>query len=64
MGIFATQRSSSLGCCMTPRFIVDANLPPALARMIAAAAYEATHVSDIDMLATNDTLIEIRKNYR
>lgn len=36
------------------RFLVDAQLPPALARDIAAAGHEAVHVADIGMAAAPD----------
>lgn len=38
-------------------FLVDAQLPPALARWLAQQGHEATHVSDIDMAAASDRSI-------
>jgi len=42
------------------RFLVDANLPPALARWLVSAGYEAHHVSDFGMEATADQAIWAR----
>jgi predicted nuclease of predicted toxin-antitoxin system len=39
------------------RFIVDAQLPPALARWLAAEGHEAEHVADRQMAAASDTTI-------
>ena len=39
------------------RFIVDAQLPPALARWLTAAGHEAEHVADTRMAAASDTAI-------
>jgi predicted nuclease of predicted toxin-antitoxin system len=39
------------------RFIVDAQLPPALARWLVARGYEAEHVADRQMAAASDTAI-------
>jgi predicted nuclease of predicted toxin-antitoxin system len=39
------------------RFIVDAQLPPALARWLAAKGHEAEHVADQQMEAASDTAI-------
>jgi predicted nuclease of predicted toxin-antitoxin system len=39
------------------RFLVDAQLPPALARMLAAHGHEAEHVADIGMAAAPDGAI-------
>lgn len=39
------------------RFLVDAQLPPALARWLAAQGHEATHVLDHDLLEARDTVI-------
>ena len=39
------------------RFIVDAQRPPALARWLAAAGYQAEHVADRRMAAASDTEI-------
>jgi predicted nuclease of predicted toxin-antitoxin system len=35
-------------------FIVDAQLPPALARWLASIGHEAMHVADIGMMASSD----------
>jgi predicted nuclease of predicted toxin-antitoxin system len=39
------------------RFLVDAQLPPALARWLVAAGHEAEHVADRGMQAARDTEI-------
>jgi predicted nuclease of predicted toxin-antitoxin system len=39
------------------RFLVDAQLPPALARWIAAKGHEAQHVSDLGMAGASDRAI-------
>ena len=39
------------------RFLVDAQLPPALARWLATAGHEAEHVADRDMQAASDAAI-------
>ena len=39
------------------RFIVDAQLPPALARRLAAKGYRAEHVADRDLQAASDAAI-------
>lgn len=39
------------------RFLVDAQLPPALARKIAAAGHQATHVLDEGLLESSDSQI-------
>ena len=39
------------------RFLVDAQLPPALARFLEAAGHHAEHVYDIGMDSANDRLI-------
>jgi predicted nuclease of predicted toxin-antitoxin system len=39
------------------RFIVDAQLPPALARWLAANGHEAEHVADRQMQAASDAVI-------
>ncbi len=39
------------------RFLVDAQLPPALARWLAANGHEAAHVADLGMQAASDTAI-------
>lgn len=36
------------------RFLVDAQLPPPLARLLAARGHQAEHVADIDLLAAPD----------
>ena len=39
------------------RFLVDAQLPPALARWLVAAGHEAEHVGDRGMEAASDAAI-------
>ncbi|WP_324780298.1 DUF5615 family PIN-like protein [Thiobacillus sedimenti] len=39
------------------RFLVDAQLPPALARKIAAMGHEASHVLDVGLLECSDSRI-------
>jgi predicted nuclease of predicted toxin-antitoxin system len=39
------------------RFLVDAQLPPALARWLAAKGHEAEHVADRGMQAASDMAI-------
>lgn len=39
------------------RFLVDAQLPPALAQWLAAGGHEAEHVADRQMEAASDTAI-------
>ncbi|HEY6898705.1 MAG TPA: DUF5615 family PIN-like protein [Rhodocyclaceae bacterium] len=39
------------------RFVVDAQLPPALARWLAAQGHDAQHVLDLGMLDAPDTAI-------
>jgi predicted nuclease of predicted toxin-antitoxin system len=39
------------------RFLVDAQLPPALARWLASQNHEAQHVADIGMAEASDTAI-------
>ncbi len=39
------------------RFLVDAQLPPALARWLSASGHEADHVADKGMAAAKDTVI-------
>lgn len=39
------------------RFLVDAQLPPALARWLAANGHEAAHVGDLGMQAASDATI-------
>jgi predicted nuclease of predicted toxin-antitoxin system len=36
------------------RFLIDAQLPPALARHLLALGHEATHVADVGMVAARD----------
>ncbi|MBF6183116.1 DUF5615 family PIN-like protein [Nocardia otitidiscaviarum] len=36
------------------KFLIDAQLPPALARALAAEGYDAVHVCDIGMTAASD----------
>ncbi len=42
------------------RFIVDAQLPPALARALTAAGFAAAHVADIGLLTASDRAIRDR----
>jgi predicted nuclease of predicted toxin-antitoxin system len=42
------------------KFLVDANLPPALARWLASEGHEAQHVSDLGMEAMPDRAIWAR----
>lgn len=42
---------------MTIRFLVDAQLPPALARLLTDAGYQAEHVYDIGMGEASDRVI-------
>lgn len=39
------------------RFVADAQLPPALARMLASRGYEAEHVFDAGMAGADDSVI-------
>lgn len=39
------------------RFLVDAQLPPALARWLSANGHEAEHVADLRMQAASDSMI-------
>jgi predicted nuclease of predicted toxin-antitoxin system len=39
------------------RFLIDAQLPPALARHLESLGHEATHVADFGMEAARDTEI-------
>ncbi len=39
------------------RFIVDAQLPPALARSLSESGHETWHVIDLDMAAADDSAI-------
>ena len=38
-------------------FLIDSQLPPALARWISAQGHEAIHVSDLGMAADDDSII-------
>ena len=40
-----------------PRFLVDAQLPPALARKLTALGHKAIHVLDVDLLKASDSKI-------
>ncbi|MGQ3285273.1 DUF5615 family PIN-like protein [Bosea sp. (in: a-proteobacteria)] len=42
---------------MTPRFLIDAQLPPALAERLAAAGFEASHVHRIGLGGASDLAI-------
>jgi predicted nuclease of predicted toxin-antitoxin system len=42
------------------RFLVDAQLPPALARFLAAAGHQAEHVSDVGLEMSSDREIWLR----
>jgi predicted nuclease of predicted toxin-antitoxin system len=39
------------------KFIVDANLPPGLARWLTSQGHEAHHVNDLGMTSTEDRII-------
>jgi len=39
------------------RFLVDAQLPPALARWLAAQGHQADHVADLGLQAASDSVI-------
>lgn len=39
------------------KFIVDAQLPPALARYLSSQGEDAIHVLDVDMMASSDSII-------
>lgn len=39
------------------RFVIDAQLPPALARALAASGHEAVHVADVNLLNASDRTI-------
>lgn len=39
---------------MTWRFLIDANLPIALARSLTALGFQALHVADIDQMSASD----------
>jgi predicted nuclease of predicted toxin-antitoxin system len=36
------------------KFLIDAQLPPALARRLAASGHEAVHVADVDLVNARD----------
>ncbi|WP_291828042.1 DUF5615 family PIN-like protein [Bosea sp. (in: a-proteobacteria)] len=42
---------------MTPRFLIDAQLPPALAERLAAAGFEASHVHRVGLGGASDRAI-------
>ena len=42
---------------MTPRFLIDAQLPPALAERLASVGFEASHVNRIGLGAASDLAI-------
>jgi len=42
---------------MTVRFIVDAQLPPALAKMLVEFGHKAEHVIDLNFQAVGDSVI-------
>ena len=42
------------------KFIVDAQLPPALARLLSSLGEEAIHVFDVDMMEASDNKIWVR----
>ena len=42
------------------KFLIDAQLPPALARWLTARGHHATHVVDMGLVAAADTLIATR----
>ena len=39
------------------RFVVDAQLPPALARYLASQGHQSEHVFDLDMIGADDSVI-------
>jgi predicted nuclease of predicted toxin-antitoxin system len=39
------------------RFVVDAQLPPALAKYVASQGHQAEHVFDLDMAGAEDSAI-------
>ena len=39
------------------RFLIDAQLPPALARYLSESGHDACHVADVGLLAANDAAI-------
>ena len=43
------------------RFLVDAQLPPALARKLNTAGHEASHVLDVGLLNASDSRIAIMR---
>lgn len=42
------------------KFLIDAQLPPALCRWLRDHGHEAVHVSEIDMIAASDVEIAVR----
>lgn len=42
---------------MTARFLIDAQLPPALAEYLSASGYEADHVADLGLLRATDRAV-------
>lgn len=42
------------------KFLIDAQLPPALCRWLRDRGHEAVHVSEIDMIAASDVAIAAR----
>ncbi len=42
---------------MNYKFIVDAQLPPALARYLSSLGEDAIHVLDVDMMESSDSII-------
>ncbi|WNO54635.1 DUF5615 family PIN-like protein [Stakelama saccharophila] len=42
------------------KFVIDAQLPPALARWLRDQGHEAVHVSEIDMISASDAAIAAR----
>jgi len=42
---------------LKPRFLIDAQLPPGLARALTQAGYPSRHLQDIGMLAASDRAI-------
>lgn len=39
---------------MSPRFMIDAQLPPALAEAFRRSGFEAVHVADLGLLSATD----------
>ncbi len=42
---------------MIPRFLVDAQLPPAIARQLSQLGFESVHVQDLGLAGADDTTI-------